>query len=100
MKKPQKEQFNTRLSGDLKRAMRIMSAVMDTSTEELTEVLLAASLGSRDPKIRAKQELVLLLAGIQKAHREAQTENAKRFDQIIYIMSKYDRRDNLKSSDQ
>lgn len=56
MKKPQKEQFNTRLSGDLKRAMRIMSAVMDTSTEELTEVLLAASLGSRDPKIRAKQE--------------------------------------------
>lgn len=58
MKKPQKEQFNTRLSGDLKRAMRIMSAVMDTSTEELTEVLLAASLGSRDPKIRAKQELV------------------------------------------
>lgn len=38
--------------------------------------------------------IVLLLSGIQKAHREAQVENIKRIDQMLYIMSKYDRMDN------
>ena len=59
MKKVEKEQFNTRLPADLKRAVVTAAAALGWSYEEMSEIAMATLLGSPDAIINAKRRKVM-----------------------------------------
>ena len=58
LEKMKKEQFNTRIPSDLKRGLRIVSAVLDWTVEDVTEIALASLFGSKDKTVIAKRHQV------------------------------------------